>query len=235
MSVEGLRGELGSACATSAALCVCSSELMQSSVTVWSCRVSAPAIRASAACSKRLRRRRAAGRACGSAVGRCSLRFVMHLGAAPEAGAGIGIDAVKDLDAGHGQRFRIRPHAQHRHFVVRFEAEFALRCVRQGGAAFEIVIEPQRHGDGDLGREAVIHVRRPTVARGLVFDERVGAIHVVHPAVEIVRGAAMQNRALDARRVALEAQRALEDLDVALDLLLLRLAAEVTRGCQRQP
>lgn len=163
-------------------------------------------------------------------LGDVAFGLVMHVCTAPEAGTRIGIDAVVDLHAGHGQRFRIRPHTQHGHVVVRFEAELALRCVRQSGAAFEIVVEPQRHRDGDLRREAVIHVRHPTVARGLFFDERVGTIHVVHPAVEVVRGAAMQDRALDARRVALETECAFENLDIAFDpILLVRAAEELMR------
>ena len=106
------------------------------------------------------------------------------------------------------------------------QRKLGVRGCWQSCFTFEEMIEPQRHRDGDLGREAVVEMRGPRVLRGLRGDERVRAIHVIHPAVEIVRRAAMQHGAFDQRRVALEAQRATEDFDIAFDVLLLRRAAE---------
>ena len=157
-------------------------------------------------------------------MGDVALRFLHDFGAAPEASAGIGINAVIDLNSRDGQRLGIRRDAQHWHIIVRFQSKFAARCLGQSRTTFEIMIQPQRHGDRDLGDEAMIQMRRPTVARGLILNERIGAIHVIHPAMEIIRAAAMQHRAFDERRITLKTQRATEDFHVALDLLLLSSA-----------
>ena len=71
----------------------------------------------------------------------------------------------------------------------------------------------------------MIQVWREGITQRLVPDQRVGAIHVVHPAVEVVGGVRCST-GQPKRRVVLEAQRAGEQGRVALDVLLLALAAQ---------
>lgn len=89
-----------------------------------------------------------------------------------------------------------------------------------------MLIEPQRHRDRDFGAESMIDVRRPRVTQRLVRNQRVRAIDVVHPAMKVIRRTAMQDRTTNQRRVALEAHRPTEQLDIPFDVILLNDSAE---------
>ena len=89
-----------------------------------------------------------------------------------------------------------------------------------------MLVKPQRPCDGELRREAVVHVRREGVADNLVRDQRSGAVGVVHDAVEVVGRAEPEERRLDARGVRFESQRRLKHLHIAVGRLHSHLREE---------
>ena len=151
-----------------------------------------------------------------------------HVCRPPKSRPRIGIDRVADVDLGHLLR-PVGPHLQPRDAVCRLEAQLSLGCFGKGEGSLQMLVKPQRPRDGELRREAVVHVRREGVADNLVRDQLSGAVGVVHDAVEVVGGAEPEERRFDVRGVRLESQRRLKHLHVAFRRLLSHLREQRPR------
>ncbi len=164
-----------------------------------------------AGCGRRSRRRRAGTRANAAAVSR---RRPLPRAQPPHfARTGRGDrDRCCSRPRSEPRASRVSP--DHRENGIAGKGQLARRRFREGRAAFQMLVEPQRHRHRGLGREAVIEMRRPRIPQRLVRNERVGAVDIVHPAVEIVRRTAMQDGTTDERSVTLEAERVPEELDI---------------------
>ena len=134
-----------------------------------------------------------------------------HRCRSPEASLWVGVDRVQDVDTID----RMRRIGSDRQAWNPFQAQPRHRRVREAKRPLQVLVDPQRTGDGKLGREPVIQVYGEGVTDLGRGNQPAGAEGVVHNAVEVVGGSQPEQGGLDVRRVRLKPQRGTKQPDVS--------------------